>query len=103
MEYILGIVFVVVVVYLVFRKPETLDVNKDGKVDLADAKAAVEKVETIAVEGVGAVKVAVAEAEAKAEVVVEEVKVAAKKTAAKAKAAVKTATTKKPRAKKTAE
>lgn len=47
MEIIIGIVVVVVVAALLFFKNsagkglEVLDVNKDGKVDLEDAKAAV--------------------------------------------------------------
>lgn len=77
------------------RDVKTLDVNADGKVDVADAKVAVENV----VEGVKAAadvnndgKVDVADAK----VVVEKAKAGAKKAATKAKTAAKTAASKKP-------
>lgn len=86
MELIIGIAIIAGLGYLLWKanaKPESLDINKDGKVDVKDAVAAAVKVE---------------------EVVVEEVKTVAKKTAAGAKkagAAVKKATAKKAPAKKT--
>jgi hypothetical protein len=104
MEYILLIAVLVGVAYFVFKafKPATLDINKDGKVDLADVQAAAVKVEEVVVKAEAAVV-------AEVKVVAEEVKVAVKKTAtrvkAKAEAAGDAVTTavKKPRAKKTVE
>ena len=49
-ELIVGLVVVVIVIAGIALSPdkkEVLDVNKDGKVDLDDAEAAVEKVEQI--------------------------------------------------------
>jgi hypothetical protein len=92
MEILLAIAVVVVVGALIYfnRSSKSLDINNDGKVDLADAKAAVET----AVEGVKATadvnkdgKVDVADVA----VVKEKAKTAVKKTAAKAKTAVKKA------------
>jgi len=88
MEILLAIVVVVVVGALIYfnRSSKGLDVNNDGKVDAADAKAAVQNV----VEGVKATadvnkdgKVDVKDAKAATEAV----KTQVKKTAAKAKTA----------------
>ena len=91
MEIIIALVAVVVIGAIWYTNRSTgADVNGDGKVDLADAKAAVEKT----VEAV----VTVADANKDGKVDVADVKVAAtkaktavKKTATKAKAAVKKA------------
>lgn len=104
MEYIILIAVLVGVAYFVFKgvKPTALDVNKDGKVDMADVQAAAVKVEQAVVKAEEAVV-------AEVKVVAEEVKVAAKKTATRVKAEAKAAgdavtkAVKKPRAKKTAE
>jgi hypothetical protein len=104
MEYILLIAILVGVAYFVFKafNPAALDINKDGKVDLADAQAAAVKVEEAVVKAEEAVV-------AEVKVVAEEVKVAVKKTATRVKATaeaagdVVTKAVKKPRAKKTAE
>jgi hypothetical protein len=94
MELILGAVVVVVLVALIYfnRSAKTLDINNDGKVDMADAKAAVDN--TVA--GVTAAadvnkdgKVDVADVKAAAK----KATVGAKKAATKAKTAVKKATT----------
>lgn len=44
MEIILGLIAVVVIAFLIYvnRESRSLDINKDGKVDLEDAKVAVE-------------------------------------------------------------
>ena len=51
MELIIGVIVIGVVGYLLWNanKPK-LDINHDGKVDKADAVAAVEKVEAVVVE-----------------------------------------------------
>ncbi len=103
MEILLAIAVVVIVGALIYfnRSSKSLDVNNDGKVDAADAKAAVQNV----VEGVQATvdinKDGVVDAK-DAEVVVEKAKTEVKKAATKAKAAAKKATTRgrKPKAQK---
>jgi hypothetical protein len=100
MEFILLAIAVVVIGAVVYynRSSKGLDVNKDGKVDAADAKAAVQNV----VEGVKATadvnkdgKVDAADVA----VVKEKAKVGAKKVATKAKETVKKAAVRKPKAK----
>lgn len=80
-ELIIAIVIVAGIAIWYYNRDKGLDVNKDGKVDVQDAKVAVENT-------VAAVKEEVKEevAEAKAEV-----KASVKKTASKAKTAAKTA------------
>ena len=91
MEIIIAIIVVLAVAAVWFSTRDTgLDVNKDGKVDLADAKAAVEK--TVAVVETAADvnkdgKVDLADAKA----AVTNTKAAAKKAAFKAKTVVKAA------------
>ena len=93
MEILLAIAVVAVIGALVYfnRSSKSLDINNDGKVDVADAKTAVQN----AVEGVKAVadvnKDGVVDA-ADADVVVDKVKTQVKKSTAKAKTAVKKAT-----------
>lgn len=55
LEWIIGAAAVAGIGYLAYKlaTPETLDVNKDGKVDKADAAAAVEKVAEKAKKNVG--------------------------------------------------
>ena len=86
MELIIGVIFIGVVGYLLWNanKPK-LDINHDGKVDKADAVAAVEKVEAVVVE----------EAKKVEAVVVEEVKKAKAKVARAKKAPAAKKTTKK--------
>lgn len=100
MEILLAIAVAVVIGALIYfnRSSKGLDVNNDGKVDLADAKAAV----TNAVEGV---KTA-ADLDKDGKVTVKDVKVAAtkakagaKKAATKAKETVKKTAGRKPKAK----
>jgi hypothetical protein len=94
MEIIIALVAIVVVGALVYfnRSAKSLDINNDGKVDLTDAKAAVDN--TVA--GVAAVadvnKDGVVDA-ADAKVVVEKATAEVKKVSTKAKTAVKKATT----------
>ena len=94
MEIIIALVAVIVVGALVYfnRSAKSLDINNDGKVDLADAKTAVDNTVT----GLAAVAdvnrdgvVDVADAKA----VVEKAATEVKKTAAKARSAAKKATT----------
>ena len=94
MEIIIALVAIVAVGALVYfnRSAKSLDINNDGKVDLADAKAAVDNTVT----GVANVvdvnqdgKVDAADVKA----VVEKAKTEVKKTAAKARSAAKKATT----------
>ena len=87
MEILIALVAVVVVGALVYfnRSTKSLDINNDGKVDLADAKAAVDN----AVAGV----TAVADVNKDGKVDAEDVKEVAKKAATKAKSAAKKATT----------
>ena len=94
MEIIIALVAIVAVGALVYfnRSAKSLDINNDGKVDLADAKAAVDN----AVAGVTAAadvnKDGVVDAE-DAKVVVEKATTEVKKAAGKAKTAAKKATT----------
>lgn len=93
MEIIIALVVIVVVGALVYfnRSAKSLDINNDGKVDLADAKAAVDN----AVTGVTAAADINGDGKVDAEdakVVVEKAKTGAKKAATKAKTAVKKAT-----------
>ena len=94
MEIIIALVVIVVVGALVYfnRSAKSLDINNDGKVDLADAKAAVDNTVT----GVTAAadvnndgKVDADDAKA----VVEKAKTEVKKATTKAKSAAKKATT----------
>jgi hypothetical protein len=94
MEIIIALVTIVVVVALVYfnRSAKSPDINNDGKVDLADAKAAVENTVTglaaaADVNRDGVVDVADAKA------VVEKATTEVKKTAAKVRSAAKKATT----------
>ena len=94
MEILLALVAVVVVGALVYfnRSAKGLDINNDGKVDLADAKAAVDN----AVSGVTAAADVNKDGKVDAEdakVVVEKAKTEVKKAATKAKTAAKKATT----------
>ena len=93
MEIIIALVVIVVVGALVYfnRSAKSLDINNDGKVDLADAKAAVDN----AVTGVTAVADVNNDGKVDAADVKEVAKKAttgAKKAATKAKTAVKKAT-----------
>ena len=94
MEIIIALVTIVVVVALVYfnRSAKSPDINDDGKVDLADAKAAVDNTVT----GLAAVadvnRDGVVDA-ADVKAVVEKAKTEVKKTAAKARSAAKKATT----------
>lgn len=92
MEIIIGLVVVVLGTLIYFnRKSKGLDVNNDGKVDLADAKAAVDNTVagvTTAADVNNDGKVDAADAK----VVVEKAKTGAKKAATKAKTAVKKST-----------
>lgn len=93
MEIIIALVTIVVVVALVYfnRSAKSLDVNNDGKVDLADVKAAVSN----AVSGVTAAadvnRDGVVDA-ADVKAVVEKAKTAVKKTAVKARSVAKKST-----------
>ena len=94
MEIIIALVAVVAVGALIYfnRSAKNLDINNDGKVDLADAKAAVDN--TVA--GVTAAADVNNDGKVDAEdatVVVEKATTGAKKAATKAKTAVKKATT----------
>ena len=94
MEIIIALVAVVVVGALIYfnRSSKGLDVNNDGKVDLADAKAAVDN----AVTGVTAAADVNNDGKVDAEdakVVVKKATTGAKKAATKAKTAVKKAAT----------
>ena len=94
MEMLLAIAVIVVIGALVYfnRSSKTLDVNNDGKVDLADAKTSVQNV----VEGVKAAadvnQDGIVDAK-DAAVVVDKAKTEVKKVATRAKAAAKKATT----------
>jgi hypothetical protein len=93
MEIIIALVTIVLVVALVYfnRGAKSLDINSDGKVDLADAKAAVDN----AVSGVTAVadvnRDGVVDA-ADAKVVVEKAKTEVKRAVTKARSAAKKST-----------
>jgi hypothetical protein len=87
MEIIIALVAVVVVGALIYfnRSSKGLDVNNDGKVDLADAKAAVENT----VEGVKTI----VDADGDGEVTIKDAKEVAKKATTGAKKAATTAKT----------
>ena len=100
MEILIALVVIIVVGALAYfnRSANSLDINNDGKVDLADAKAAVDN--TVA--GVAAAADVNKDGKVDGDDVKEAVtktKAAAKKTATKARAAAKKATT--PRTRKT--
>jgi hypothetical protein len=80
MEYIIAAAFVAVIAYLLYTNKSKLDVNQDGKVDSADAKAVVAEVVKVEEAVVAEVKE-----------VATKVKTAAKKVAAKKTPAKKTA------------
>jgi len=94
MEIVLIVAVAVVLGALLFynRSSKGLDVNKDGKVDTADIKAAVQNVVTGAKETADVNKDGKVDA-ADAKAVQEKVKTVAKKTTAKAKETAKKATT----------
>lgn len=103
MEIIIALVAVVVVGALVYfnRSAKSLDINNDGKIDLSDAKAAVENTVAGVTVAADANKDGIVDAK-DVEVVAEAVKTEVKKVASKAKVAAKKATTRgrKPAAKK---
>ena len=94
MEIIIALVAVVVVGALVYfnRSAKSLDINNDGKVDLADAKAAVDNTVTGVANAVDVNRDGKVDA-ADAKVIVEKATTEVKKTAAKARSAAKKATT----------
>ena len=94
MEIIIALVAVIVVGALVYfnRSAKSLDINNDGKVDLADAKAAVANTVTGVANAVDVNRDGVVDA-ADVKAVVEKAKTEVKKTAAKARSAAKKATT----------
>ena len=93
MEILLAIAVAAVIGALIYfnRTSKGLDVNNDGKVDLADAKAAVENTVAGVTAAADANKDGVVDIK-DAEVVVESVKTEVKKIATKAKTAAKKAT-----------
>lgn len=94
MEIIIAIIVVVAGFAIWYTNRSTgADVNQDGKVDLADAKAAVEKTVEAVKQTADANKDGKVDA-ADVKVVATKAKAAAKKTATKAKATVKKAATK---------
>ena len=94
MEIIIALVAIVVVGSLVYfnRSAKSLDINNDGKVDLADAKAAVDNTVAGVTAAADVNKDGKVDAE-DAKVVVEKAKTGVKKAAVKAKTAAKKATT----------
>ena len=94
MEIIIALVTIVVVAALVYfnRNAKSLDINNDGKVDLADVKSAVDNTVTGVTAAADVNKDGVVDAK-DAEIVVETAKTEVKKAATKAKAAAKKATT----------
>ena len=94
MEIIIALVVIVVVGALVYfnRSAKSLDINNDGKVDLADAKAAVDNTVAGVTAAADVNKDGKVDAE-DAKVVVEKAKTGVKKAAVKAKTAAKKATT----------
>ena len=94
MEIIIALVAVIVVGALVYfnRSAKSPDINNDGKVDLADAKAAVENTVTGLAAAADVNRDGVVDA-ADVKAVAEKAKTAVKKTAAKARSAAKKATT----------
>lgn len=100
MEIVLIAIAVVVIGAFVYynRSSKGLDVNKDGKVDSTDVKAAVQNVVCGVQETADANKDGKVDA-ADVKVVTEKAKTVAKKTTAKAKETVKKAAGRKPKAK----
>ena len=94
MEIIIALVTIVVVVALVYfnRSAKSPDINNDGKVDLADAKAAVDNTVTGLAAAADVNKDGVVDV-ADVKAVAEKAKTAVKKTATKARSAAKKATT----------
>lgn len=94
MEFIIGLIAVVVIVSLIYfnRSAKSLDINDDGKIDLADAKAAVDNTVAGITASADVNKDGKVDAE-DAKVVVEKAKTEVKKAAVKAKTAVKKTTT----------
>jgi hypothetical protein len=94
MEILLALIAIVVIGALIYfnRSSKGLDINNDGKVDLADAKAAVDNAVTGVTAAADVNKDGKVDA-ADAKIVVEKAKTGAKKAATKAKTAVKKATT----------
>ena len=94
MEIIIALATIVVVVALVYfnRSAKSPDINDDGKVDLADAKAAVDNTVTGLAAAADVNKDGVVDV-ADVKAVAEKAKTAVKKTAAKARSAAKKATT----------
>ena len=94
MEIIIAIIVVVAGTAIWYANRKTgVDVNQDGKVNLADAKAAVEKTVEVVAEVADANKDGKVDV-ADVKVVATKTKAAVKKTATKAKATVKKAATK---------
>lgn len=93
MEIIIALIAVVVIGAVIYfnRSSKGLDVNNDGKVDLADVKAAVDNTVTGVTATADVNKDGKVDAE-DAKVVVSKAKTGAKKAATKAKAAVKKST-----------
>jgi hypothetical protein len=94
MEIIIALVAIVAIAALIYfnRSAKSLDINNDGKVDLADAKAAVDNTVVGVTAAADVNKDGVVDAK-DAEVVVEAAKEQVKKAATKTKAAAKKATT----------
>lgn len=94
MELIVGLIVIVLVGVMLYytRSPKSLDLNKDGKVDLADAKTAVNKAVSGAKKAADLNKDGKVDA-ADAKAAVSKARTGAKKAAVKAKTAVKKATT----------
>lgn len=94
MEIILALVVIVVVGALIYfnRSAKSLDINNDGKVDLADAKAAVDNTVTGVAAAADVNKDGIVDA-ADAKAVIEKTKTAVKKSVSKAKPASKKTTT----------
>jgi hypothetical protein len=94
MEILLALAAIVVIGALIYfnRSAKGLDVNNDGKVDLADAKAAVENAVAGVTSAADVNKDGKVDAE-DAKAVVEKAKTGVKKAAVKAKTAAKKATT----------
>jgi hypothetical protein len=90
MEIIIALVAIVAVVALVYfnRSAKNLDINNDGKVDLADVKAAVDNTVSAVKEAADVNKDGKIDAE-DAKVLVAKAKTAVKKAAVKAKTAAK--------------